>query len=102
MSKHVVTAKVYDKRGTLIAQARNSYTKSHPLMAHFARLANQPERVFLHAEVAALLKCKENNAHSIVIERFKKDGTPGNAKPCPICERAIKAWGIQRITYTIG
>ena len=100
--KHTIVASVFDKRGRLLASAQNSYTKSHPVMAHFAQLAKMPARVFLHAEVAALLKCKDKDVYSISIERYKRDGSPGMAKPCPACEAAIKAWGIQRVTYTIG
>lgn len=100
MGRHVVTAKVYDKRGTLIAEARNSYTKTHPLMVHFGKQANVSNRPFLHAEVAALLRCGTRTPYRLHVERYRKDGRPALAKPCPICERAIAAWGVQRVTYT--
>lgn len=100
--KHKLTARVYDKKGTLIAEGTNSYTKSHPVQANFAKLVGMDDRIYLHAEVAALLKCGIKKPHSIYIERRKKDGTLGNAKPCPICLRAIKHWGIQQVTFSVG
>lgn len=99
--KHVIKASVYDKRGNLIGEAFNSYVKSHPLQAHFAKLAGKPDAVYLHAEIAALLKCGEKKPHSIFIERYSMDGRPALAAPCKICMRAIKHFGIQQITYTV-
>jgi deoxycytidylate deaminase len=102
MGKHLVKATCYDKRGRVISQAVNSYRKTHPLMAHFAKLSGRPDAVYLHAEVAALLKCSDDRPpHHIKIERYKKDGSPGLAKPCPACELAIKAWGVKLVTYTM-
>ena len=97
---HLLTAKCYDKHGTLIAKASNSYTQTHPIQAHFAKLCGKPDLIYLHAEIAALLKCGKRKPYSIFVERFKKDGSPGLAKPCAICERAIKAWGVKYVTYT--
>lgn len=102
MAKHVVTAKVYDRRGTLIGQATNSYTKTHPVQDRFARSVGIDNRPFLHAEIAALLKCGTKIPHSIKVERFKKDGTPGNAAPCRICCAALKWWGVKQVSHTIG
>lgn len=100
--KHQLIARVYDKRGTLISVATNSYTKSHPIQAHFAKLAGQEDRIYLHAEVAALLKCGTKKPHSIHIERRKKDGSLGNAQPCPICLKAIKHWGVTQVSFSVG
>lgn len=58
-------------------------------------------RPFLHAEVAALLKCGTKKPYAIAIERRTRDGKPALAKPCSICEQAIKAWGVQRISYSL-
>ena len=102
MTKHLLTASCYDKRGTLISRAVNSYTRTHPVQATFAKQVGMPMCTYLHAEIAALLKCGRRVPYSITIERYKKDGSPGNAKPCPICEAAIKAWGVRRVTFTLG
>lgn len=100
MARPLVTASCYTKHGTLISRSTNSYTKTHPLQAHFAKLSGKPNATYLHAELAALLKCGKRQPYSIHVERYKCDGTTGLAKPCSICERAIKAWGVKYVTYT--
>ena len=98
--KHKLTAYCYDKKGRLIASATNSYGKSHPIQAHFAQLAGKPEVIFLHAEIAAILRCYDRPIHKIRIERYTKDGKPACAKPCAICNKAINAWGIKYVEHT--
>lgn len=100
MQKHIITAKAYDKRGRLIARAANSYSQTHPLQAKYARQARQPDRIYLHAEIACLLKAGTRVVHKLVIERYYADGSPALAKPCPICRRAIKDWDVKVVEYT--
>jgi tRNA(Arg) A34 adenosine deaminase TadA len=91
---------VYSRKGTLISTATNSYTKTHPLMLYFGKQVGIEHKVFLHAEIAALLKCGTATPFRIVVERHTRDGRPALAKPCAICERAIAAFGVQRVSYT--
>ena len=100
--KPQLTAKCYDRQGRLISQAGNSYHKTHPIQAHFAKMVGMDDRIYLHAEVAALLKCGVKKPHSIHIERRKRDGSLGTAKPCKICDAAIKHWGVKYVTFTVG
>lgn len=97
-----ITAIIYDKRGRVISIGKNSYTKTHTRMRTLAlQVHESPDKVYLHAEVDAILKCRElHNAHKILITRIKKDGTYGCAKPCKICERAIQLAGIEIIEHT--
>jgi tRNA(Arg) A34 adenosine deaminase TadA len=97
--QHVVKAVIYDKRGNVIGQAVNNYRKSHPIQAHFAQLAGEDHRIFLHAEIAALLKCGTRRPHRIFISRVTKEG-PKLAAPCPVCRLALEHWGVKRIEYT--
>ena len=99
--KHHIKATVYDKRGKILSSATNSYVRTHPLQAHFAKLAGKPDAVYLHAEVAALLKCGTKKPHSIFIERYSLNGQPALAAPCRICMRALKHFGVKHISYTI-
>lgn len=99
--KHNITATVYDRKGKVLSVGRNSYYKTHPKQAHYALLVGEQHRVFLHAEIAALVKCR-GVPYKIKIERYGKNGEPRLAKPCPICELAIKEAGIQFIEYTVG
>lgn len=99
--KQQLTAYVYDKKGRLLATGRNSYTKTHPRQAHFARLAGEERKAYLHAEIDALIRTK-GQAYRIFIERRGCNGEPKLARPCCICELAIKAAGIKEVTYTVG
>jgi deoxycytidylate deaminase len=59
------------------------------------------EKIYLHAEVDAILKCRElHNAYRIFISRVLKSGEYGLAKPCPICEEAIRQAGIIIVEHT--
>jgi tRNA(Arg) A34 adenosine deaminase TadA len=90
--KHFILAKCYDKQGRLLSAAFNSYTKTHPLQAYFAKKVGHDDCEYLHAEIAALIKAKGKTVHHITVERYGNHGQPLLAKPCPICEEAIKAF----------
>ena len=99
--KYRVTAIIYDKRGRVISVGQNSYIKTHPLQRHHAELVGMPEKLYLHAEVSAITKCKNiESAHKILVTRYNKRGEPVLAKPCPICFSAIKSTKIKHIEYT--
>ena len=103
--KHLVQATIFDKRGRILAVAQNQYQKSHPWQKELGIKAGgrNVERIYLHAEVAAIIRAmKKGKPHSIRIERYKANGEPGNACPCPICQLAIKEAGIQEVTFTMG
>jgi deoxycytidylate deaminase len=100
--KQTVVAKCYDRKGKLLSVGTNSYKKSHPIQAYFASKVGLNKKIYLHAEIAALLKCGKHEVYRIHIERFNKKGEPLLAAPCPICKEAIKAWGISVISYTNG
>lgn len=96
-----VTAIIYDKRGRILSIGKNSYIKTHPLQAHHAKRVGRSEKIFLHAEIAAIAKCKNlDNAYKIQVMRFSADGQPVNAKPCPICEDGIRIAGIKHVEHT--
>lgn len=101
MSKHQITAMIYDRRGRVLSIGQNSYLKTHPLQAKHADKVGLPEKQFLHAEIAALIKCRDlKKAHKILVTRHNKSGEPVLAKPCPICMSAIRASGIKFIEHT--
>ena len=99
--RHSLTATVYDKRGRVLSVGVNSYVKTHPRMAAYSLQAGLPDKQYLHAEVAALIRCR-GVPHKILIERFDSKGRPRLAKPCPVCELAILESGIKLVEYTIG
>jgi len=95
MGRHNLTAFVYDKRNRLIAVGRNSYTKTHPLMAKAGQAVGKPNTIFLHAEIDALVKVKDwSKIEKMVVVRYTRDGQPALAKPCPVCQRILKPLNI--------
>ncbi len=97
---HVI-ATIRDKRGRVLAVAANSYDKTHPLQARYASLCGLPDKQYLHAEVAAVLKLRDpGRAYSIKVERYDAKGNPCNARPCVICQRVIEAVGIKEVEWT--
>jgi tRNA(Arg) A34 adenosine deaminase TadA len=100
--KHNLTARCYDRKGKLLSIATNSYSKTHPIQAYFATKVGQPAKIYLHAEIHAIIKAGDKKIHKIVISRIGKNHKALNAKPCPICQEAIKAYGIPFVSYTTG
>ena len=100
-TKHALTAVIYDKRGRVISVGQNSYVKTHPLQAKYAAEVGMPDKQFLHAEIHAIIRCKDlTKAHKIFVSRWDKHGRPMLAKPCPVCMSAIKAAGINLVEHT--
>ena len=96
-----LTAIIYDKRGRVLSIGKNSYEKTHPHQAAHAEKVGLPDKIFLHAEIHAIVKCKDlRKAHKISVLRFDQKGNPKSAKPCPVCMSAIEAAGIKNIEYT--
>jgi len=99
--KHHVSAVIYDKRGRVLSVGFNSYIKTHPMQAKFAKKCGLSEKQYLHAEIHAITRCPElKNAYKIFVSRWGKHGEPLLAKPCPICKSAIEAAGIKIIEHT--
>jgi deoxycytidylate deaminase len=77
--------------------------RSHPLQHHYAHLVGRPEKIYLHAEMHAIVQAKSfRNLYRPEIYVFRKNrqGQLAMARPCPICMQAIKDCGITRIHYT--
>lgn len=100
MNKHHITASCYNKTGNLLSKKQNSYLKTHPIQKYFANKVKQPQKIYLHAEINAILACKGRKIHTIYVERYNQKGEPLLAKPCLICQEAIKAFGILHTIYT--
>ena len=97
--RYDVFAIAVDKKHREIVQRRNSYIKTHPMQERFANLAGEEDKRFLHAEIHAISRATK--PYAIYIARVGRDGTTKLAKPCRICELAIKEAGIKEVYYTI-
>jgi deoxycytidylate deaminase len=85
---------VYYKNHILSAGFNSS--KTHPLVKHYS-----PYKT-LHAEMHAIIRAGLNNVKgtSIVVYRSLKSGQMAMARPCPICLKIMKQYGIMSVTYT--
>jgi tRNA(Arg) A34 adenosine deaminase TadA len=100
-SIQALTAIIYDKRGRVLSIGKNSYIKTHPLQAKYANKVGLPEKQYLHAEIAAIVRCRDlTKAHRIEVLRVGRNGSLLLAKPCPVCQTAIEAAGIRNIEHT--
>jgi tRNA(Arg) A34 adenosine deaminase TadA len=100
-AKHKITAVITDRRGRVLSIGQNSYIKTHPYQAKIAKQVGHEDKIFLHAEIHAITRCKDlTKAHKISIFRYDKRGNPVLAKPCNICKTAIDVAGIQHIFHT--
>ena len=93
-----LTAVALDKRGRVLSVGRNSYLKTHPVQAKYAKAAGQGDRIYLHAEMAALIRAKAK-VHSLVVTRHYSNGSGACSEPCAICMKAIKDYGVRKLSY---
>lgn len=99
--KQDITAIIYDRKGRVLSVGKNSYEKTHPLQARFAAKVGTPKKIYLHAEIDAIVRCKDlRKAHRIEVIRVAKNGDLVNAKPCSICQSAIESSGIKIVSHT--
>jgi len=95
---HKVGCVITNRKGHIISTGVNS-RKTHPLQGKYAIKAGIEHKIHLHAEISALVTCKEE-PHNIYIARITKGGNIGLSKPCPVCFMAIKESNIKNIFYT--
>lgn len=77
-----ISAIIYDKRGNILSIGKNSYIKTHPLQAKYAKQQGEDYKVYLHAEIHAIVKCFDiEKAHKIRIFRYNEAGQAVSAKP---------------------
>lgn len=100
--KYRMAAIICDSRGNVLSRGTNSYTKTHPLQARYATKCFEGGRIFRHAEIHAISRLgRDASPKRIYIGRVNRNGTRGLAKPCRICEKAIKEAGITEVCYTV-
>ncbi len=98
-SKFKLAATTYSKKGIELAQAYNSTIKTHPWQAKLANLVGMPHRIYLHAEIAALIASNEP-VEVLVVASVTKEGKPAMAKPCPVCQKALEFAHVKVLIYT--
>lgn len=89
-----------NKSGHITAMSFQSNKKSHPLQYHFAKKANKIEKIYLHAEISALIKAPPD-PYAMLVVRVDLNGNLVNSKPCTICQLAIsEASSLRHCYYT--
>ncbi|MCA9333522.1 hypothetical protein KC963_00575 [Candidatus Saccharibacteria bacterium] len=89
---------VLDKRGAIISYGYNR-EKTHPKQAYYSSRVGQPHRIRLHAEIDALIRCREE-PHTLLVVRIGKNGEYRYSRPCEVCQLAIVASGLEYVLYT--
>jgi tRNA(Arg) A34 adenosine deaminase TadA len=93
---------ITDKRGRVISEGQNSYTKTHPIQKHIACCVGLPDKEYLHSEIQAIIRSRGEGS-DIYIARVDSKGREKIAKPCPVCQRGIEEHdSIENIYYTEG
>jgi deoxycytidylate deaminase len=87
------------RKSKVVATAVNLETKSHPLQKRLAERVGLGPKIYLHAEINALIKARED-ADTVVVARVDREGNPKLAKPCPICQLALKESGVVLVHYS--
>lgn len=98
--KYSMTALAYDKRGRLVAIGKNSYHKTHPLQKSLALRAGKPNKIFLHAEIDAIVKAKGRPIYKMVVLGYNSNGKAVRSKPCSCCMIGINDYGIKHVEHT--
>lgn len=101
-------AAIIIRGGSVISVGFNKVI-TNAFVEHYADLARGRGRDFClstHAEQDAILKARGKvnlrGCKIFVARRKKIDGSPGMARPCPICENALQSYGIRKAYYTIN
>jgi len=95
---------ILDHHQKVIAQGMNRPTKTHPLQAKYAKKVNKHHRIFLHAEIDALIRSIKSSTspETLIVVRVRRDGPMGTSKPCAVCQEAIRQSTIQQVVYSDG
>lgn len=97
--EYFLISAVLDKRNRIISIGENSLTKTHPMMAHYVNKTKSNHKIYLHAEISALVRAY-NKGYAMIVIRVNRQGTLAMSKPCPICEMAIKEAEIKKVYYS--
>jgi len=97
--KYWVIAASLDHHNNIISIGENSYQKTHPMQSRLSQKCGNRNREYLHAEIASLVK-NRNKPESIIVIRITSTGLVRMARPCNICNLAIREVGIRNIIFT--
>lgn len=92
---HRMACLVIGRKGVL-TQGWNSF-KSHPKVK---AASGKEEKIFLHAEIHALVRGHRNvRGATAIVVRIRRNGAPGSSSPCQMCYLALLEAGIRDVVY---
>ena len=92
-------AATFDEHGRMTALAENNIWKTHPMMKKYATQVNLNHKIYLHAEISAIIRSR-GSCHSLIVIRVNKNGAFSMAKPCPVCQAAILDAKVEHLYYS--
>ena len=99
-TKYVVGAYALDVKGNILSKGCNSFVKTHPEQKRCADAVGLHHKIYLHAEVAALVKAHKK-VDTLIIARIRQsDNSIAIARPCRVCSEAIRKAGVRRVFFT--
>lgn len=93
-----VAATAFGIHGSPLYTGTNSYVKTHPVQAMLAKMVGMPDRIYLHAEIDALVRAG-SQVHTMVVTRVGAANQRLPSKPCAICRLAMRRAGVRRVLY---
>lgn len=91
------------KKNRVVSTGVNIETKTHPLQAHWAKIAGRPEKKYLHAEMNALIRSRQEFDKIVVVRLGGLNYSELRmAKPCPVCSAYIMECGIEHVYYSVS
>lgn len=91
---------ITDKRGRIVAQAANDYSRTHPMMHRASRKLGLLKD-YCHSEQLAIVRARGRGC-KIYVARVGASGQPLPAYPCPVCRELIREAGhIKSIECTL-
>lgn len=88
------------RKGRVVVSTTNVEGKTHPRQSELAVRVGQPYRRSLHAELRALIKIRGAEPDTLVVGRVNSKNELCLARPCPVCQLAIKESGIKNVYYS--
>lgn len=89
---------IVDKRNRIIAEAGNSYQKTHPMMAKASKKLGMCKE-YAHSEMLALVRSRGKGV-KMYIARVDSNNKPCYSAPCKVCSALIAESQIESVEYT--
>ena len=82
---------VITDRGNNVISSGYNLMKTHPTQSHYANKAGLKEKIYLHAEINAIIRLKNSSIKpsKLYVTRLLVNNSLAMSYPCPVCLGAI-------------